>query len=252
MWETVSFAQRFARSRRCTRSWQLRCLAVSLLCLPFVLISGAAHLVSGQSAATLRIYIARHGETEWNVERRLQGATDTVLNATGRQQAAKLRDRLNGLRLDVVYSSTLSRSRETAEIARGQAPLKSLAGLSERKLGKFEGSRIDASNPVTAAEYKRRDQDPDDALDGGESLNQFFERVRSTINSIRDQHAAGAILIVGHQGTNRMILRTLLGLTAEQAQSMNQANDDVYLIELDSGSPPRLSKLVSQTNLNKL
>ena len=93
---------------------------------------------------------------------------------------------------DAVYSSTLSRSRETAEIARGQAPLKSFAGLSERKLGKFEGRRVDASDAETAAEYKRRGLDPDDALDGGESRNQFFERVRSTISSIRGQHARGS------------------------------------------------------------
>ena len=49
-----------------------------------------------------------------------------------------------------------------------------------------------------------------------------------------------------------MIIRALLGLTAQQAQSINQANDDVYLIELDSGNPPRLWKLVSEANLNKL
>ena len=68
MWE-ISFVQRFARCRKCTRSWELRWLTVCLLCLSFVLTSGAVHLVSGQSAATLRIYLARHGETEWNVER---------------------------------------------------------------------------------------------------------------------------------------------------------------------------------------
>jgi probable phosphoglycerate mutase len=252
MCERRSYAQRLARTCRCTRPWELPWLLVCLLCLSFVLTSGAAQPVAGQSGATLRIYLARHGETEWNVERRLQGGTDTPLNATGRQQAAKLRDRLKGVRLDGVYSSTLSRSRETAEIVRGQVPLKNLAGLSERKLGKFEGRRVDASDPVTAAEYKRRGLDPDDALDGGESLNQFFERVRSTIGSIRDQHAAGAILIVGHQNTNRMILRTILGLSVEQAQSINQANDEVYLIELDSGNPPRLWKFISETNLNDL
>ena len=50
----------------------------------------------GQSTGTLRIYLARHGETDWNAELRLQGATDTALNSTGRQQAAKLAERLKG------------------------------------------------------------------------------------------------------------------------------------------------------------
>jgi 2,3-bisphosphoglycerate-dependent phosphoglycerate mutase len=250
--EKGSFAQQSSLTDDCRRSWRLRWLIAVLFSVSSALTSAAAQQVSGQSAGTLRIYLARHGETEWNVERRLQGGTDTALNATGRQQAAKLRDLLRGLRLDAVYSSTLSRSRETAEVVRGQVPLKSDAGLNERKLGKFEGRRVDASDPETAAEYKRRGNDPDDAFDGGESLNQFYERVRPTISSIREQHTTGTILIVGHQGTNRMILRALLGLTREQAQAVNQANDEVYLIELESGNSRRLWKLVPQTNLNKL
>ena len=96
----------------------------------------------------LRIYLARHGETDWNAERRLQGTrTDTALNSTGRQQAAKLAERLKGVRLDAVYCSGLSRSRETAEIVRGEVPLKSLAGLNERNHGKFEGAKVDGSDP---------------------------------------------------------------------------------------------------------
>ena len=86
--------------------------------------------------ATLRIYLARHGQTDWNVEGRMQGGTDIPLNATGRQQAAALKDHLKDVRFDAVYSSTLSRSRETAEIVRGQVPLTSLAGLGERAIRK--------------------------------------------------------------------------------------------------------------------
>jgi broad specificity phosphatase PhoE len=124
--------------------------------------------------------------------------------------------------------------------------------LNERKQGKFEGQRTDASDDVTAAEYKRRAADPDDALDGGESLNQFDQRVRVTMGSIRNRHAAGAILIVGHLITNQMILRALLNLTFEQAQSIDQSNDEMYLLELDSRFPPRLWKMITETNLNDL
>ncbi len=225
---------------------------VCLFYLSFVLIFGAAQPVSGQSSATLRIYLVRHGETDWNVEHRVQGGTDTALNATGRQQAANLAERLNGVRLDAVYSSTLRRSRDTAEVARGKAPLTSLPGLNERKQGKFEGQRTDASDAVAAEEYKRRAGDPDDALDGGESLNQFYRRVRVTMGLIRSRHASGAVLIVGHLITNQMILRALLNLTFEQAQSIDQSNDEVYLLELDSRFPPRLWKLITESNLNDL
>ena len=225
---------------------------VFFLCLAILLTSGVDHPVWGQSAGGFRIYLARHGQTDWNVERRLQGGTDTPLNTTGRLQAAKLTERVKGVRLDAAYSSTLSRSRETAEIARGGAPLKSLTGLSERRVGKFEGKRVDGSDPATVQEFQKRSQDPQDELDGGESLNQFFERVRATIGAIRSQHGSGAILIVGHGGTNRMILRALFGLTAEQASSIEQANDELYLIELDAANPPRLWKMITETNLGDL
>ena len=211
------------------------------------------HPASAQSTGTLRIYLARHGETDWNAERRLQGRTDTALNSTGRQQAAKLAEHLKGVRLDAIYCSTLSRSRETAEIVRGEVPLKSLAGLNERRIGKFEGKKLDKnSDPATAQEYPKRSRDPDDELDGGESLNQFYERVRATFGDIRSQHISGAILIVGHAITNQMILRVVFGLTLQQATSIRQANDELYLIELDAGNPPRLWKLITEANLGDL
>jgi probable phosphoglycerate mutase len=205
-----------------------------------LLLLGASHAVSGQSSPGLRIYLARHGQTDWNADHRLQGATDTVLNSAGREQAARLAERLRGLKIDAVYSSTLRRSQETANTIRGSVPLEALAGLNERRLGMFEGRRVDATDPVTAREYARRSQEPDDTLDGGESLTQFFDRVRATVTAIRTERASGTILIVGHGGTNQMIVRTLLDLSAQQAQSFEQANDDLYLIELGPGRPAQL------------
>jgi 2,3-bisphosphoglycerate-dependent phosphoglycerate mutase len=210
---------------------------------------GSDHAVFGQSDGTLRIYLARHGETDWNVERRLQGGTDIPLNANGRNQADKLRDRLEGIALDAVYSSTLRRSRDTAQAVDARAPLKSLPGLSERRLGKFEGARLGDRDSAMAVEYKKRARDADDALDGGESWNQFFARVAGALDAIRAQHPSGVILIVGHQATNQMILRALLGLTLEQALSMYQNNGEVYLIEVDrEGQTSNFRKLISQTN----
>jgi len=225
---------------------------ISVLCLSIFVVLFLDHPVSAQSTGTLRIYLARHGETEWNAERRLQGRTDIPLNSTGRQQAAKLAERLKGVRLDAVYSSTLNRSVETATIVRGGAPVKSLAGLNERNHGKFEGTKVDGSDPAAEQEWRRRRRDPDDELDGGESLNQFYERVRATFETIRNQHSSGAFLIVGHSLTNQMILRALLGLTMQKATSIRQSNDELYLIELDAGNPPRLWKLITKDNLGDL
>ena len=224
----------------------------SVLCLSVFVMLFLDHVASAQSTGTLRIYLARHGETEWNADRRLQGRTDVPLNSTGRQQAAKLAERLKGIRLDAVYSSTLNRSVETATIARNGAPLNKLPGLNERNHGKFEGTKVDGSDPTAEQEWRRRRRDPEDELDGGESLNQFYERVRTALGVIRSEHSSGAILIVGHSLTNQMILRAIFGLTMQKATSIRQSNDELYLIELDTGNAPRLWKLITEANLGDL
>ena len=209
-----------------------------------------------QPDGTLRIYLARHGQTYWNLEGRIQGAMDIPLNATGRRQAAELAERLKGVQLNAVYSSQLSRSRETAEIAHGSAPLMPLAGLNERRLGKFEGQKLSrsttggsapgatpAQDPLTR-EYDRRIADPDDALDTGESLKDCAARIARTVADLRAKHRSGTILIVGHSLANQMVLKALLGLTFEQATKIQQANDDLFLIEFSGSEPPRTFKLV--------
>jgi len=201
---------------------------------------------SKPAPTTLRIYLARHGQTDWNLEGRTQGGIDIQLNATGREQARQLKTRLAGIPLDAVYSSTLRRSRETAEIVHGDTPLTSLPGLAERRFGKFEGG------PTNDPDLQRRRWIPEDSLDGGESLNVLRERVRTTLDTIRKQHASGSILIVGHDYMNRMVLSVMFGLSVEQMQSFDQANDELYLIELDTNNPPRLWKQITQANIKDL
>jgi probable phosphoglycerate mutase len=207
----------------------------------------------GQSSHGLRIYLARHGETDWNAEHRLQGSTDTALNSTGLKQAAQLAESLKGIHFDAVYSSTLRRSRDTADIVRGATPLKTVAALNERSVGKFEGKFLDRrKDPATAQEYPKRSRDPDDELDGGDSLKQFYARVSAGFEAIRSEHASGAILIVGHAITNQMILRSVFHLSLTEALGIKQGNDELYLIELEDGNAPRLWKLITKANLRDL
>ena len=229
-------------------------ITIGLVLLAITLAGPSSSLRAGQGRAsatgTLRLYLARHGQTDWNVEQRMQGGTDIPLNATGRKQAAALKDHLKGVRFDAVYSSTLSRSRETAEIVRGQVPLTSLPALGERRFGKFEGLLSNA--PDTGPEFERRRWDPQDALDGGESWVAFGDRVRSAIQTIRSKHPSGSILVVGHGGTNQAILQILFNLSLDDTRAITQANDELYLIELDATGAPRLWKLVTAANLRDL
>lgn len=221
--------------------------------LPLLLVTAPAarpHTAPSAQAGTLRIYLARHGETDWNTQGRIQGWTDTPLNATGREQAMQLKSRLIGIPLDAAYSSTLSRSRETAELAYGAARLTRLPELRERNMGKYQGQVT--SDPQIEPEYNRRRWMPDDSLDGGESLNVFEQRVGTAIARIRREHPGGDVLVVGHGFTNQMILKQLFNLNLDQTRGIGQANDELYLIELQQGTAPRLWKLIAAKNLTDL
>jgi len=125
--------------------------------------------------------------------------------------------------------------------------------LNERNVGKFEGKWLDRTKgPATAEEYPRRSRDPDDELDGGESVNQFYARVRATFADIQSQQSSGAILIVAHAITNQMILRAVFNISLAQAIAIKQANDELYLIEMNAGDSPCLWKLITETNLGDL
>jgi broad specificity phosphatase PhoE len=200
----------------------------------------------------LRIYVARHGQTAWNAERRLQGARDIPLNETGRQQARDLAARLEGIPLDRIYTSGLLRSRQTGDALEGRAPREVLPGLNEQSIGAFEGVYADGREPERYAEFQRRSAFRDDTLDGGESKNQHFARVKAAVDGIRERHPGGQVLIVAHGGTNVHVLRALLGLTEAEAEAIQQANDELYMVELGEGRRPLVWKQIPPDKLKEL
>lgn len=222
-----------------------RLFLLVLLALTMVVPAGAGQSAA-TSTATLRIYLARHGETEANVAGLTSGWVDAPLTARGREQARELAEILNGIPLDGVYSSTLSRSRDTAATVAGSRAVRAMAGLRERNWGRFSGG------PANAPEYLRRRSLEGDTLDGGESRGAFYERVRESIAEIRRQHPVGNVLVVGHGATNQQILRSLLDLTAEQAEMIIQGNDELYALDFVEGRPPLLWKLIRPKNLGDL
>ena len=196
---------------------------------------------------TLKIYIARHGETAFNAQRRVQGQLDIPLNARGLEQAAALRDTLRGVPLDAIYTSPLARGLTTAGIVAEGRPVRVLSTLSERNQGAFQGLLADSS-----ADFARRMTDPADALDGGETTFQLGNRARQALGTIRRAHRSGAVLIVGHFLTNQMLLRELLALTTARAMEITQANDELYLVEVTAASPTRTWKFVRASTLGDL
>jgi len=210
-------------------------------------------LPAAAETPVLDIYLVRHGQTQWNLEKRLQGATDNVLNDTGRRQATELAQRLAGVPFSHIYSSGLRRAQETAAAFAGHTPVTSLPALNERSFGKFEGIFEDQRDAALFSEFGKRGNVLDDALDGGESLQSQADRVKAAVRQITNRHTSGSIAIVAHGGVNPLVLAALLDIpVAEAVARIKQANDEVYLVRLRSGQPPSVWKQVSRSTLEQL
>ena len=197
----------------------------------------------------LRLYVARHGQTDWNAKRRLQGATDIPLNEVGLLQARQLAESLSGLVFDQVYCSELQRSRPTALAVAPDESLIALADLNEQALGSFEGREL--TDAGTLDSFRRRLRTAGDDLDGGESLAAHHDRVGRALAHIRAKHESGTVLTVGHGGTNAQLIRAAMKLGATDELTFWQKNGEVLLLELDGSAPARLWRAVSAADVSR-
>jgi broad specificity phosphatase PhoE len=159
------------------------------------------------------ILLARHGETEWNVERRWQGHADVPLNALGRDQAHDLAARLAGEHVDAIYASDLSRARETAEIvgaALGVA-VRTLRELREIDVGSWSGRTTDE---IQREDPGARDRVRDHGYgwEGGETPAQMAARVVAAVRRLAAEHPDERILIVAHGGVIRALGAAAAGI----------------------------------------
>jgi 2,3-bisphosphoglycerate-dependent phosphoglycerate mutase len=182
----------------------------------------------------LELYVARHGETDWNKERRLQGSVDVALNSTGEAQARELASKLAHLAFDHLYVSALKRAQQTAAAFPQHIPRTVLADLNERRLGVFEGAQLHGMDTQALASYRARKFDWDDMLGTGESLRMHQTRVRRAVQTIRERHRNGIVLIVAHGATNALMLSDLQGRHPSDVADLHIDNGSVYRAVLDA------------------
>ncbi len=157
-----------------------------------------------------RIIAIRHGETDWNVQTRIQGHMDIDLNDKGLWQASRLAPSLADEGLAQVYTSDLSRAKVTAQaFAHALAiPLLEDLGLRERHFGIYEGltwQELEELHPQEARAWKSRD--PHWVPPQGESLEMFRLRIVTTINGLAAKHLGEQIAIVTHGGVLDVLYR---------------------------------------------
>jgi probable phosphoglycerate mutase len=186
-----------------------------------------------------RILALRHGETDWNVEGRIQGQIDIGLNDEGRAQAELLASALAEEPISAIYSSDLRRARATAE-ALGRATgiaLQLDAGLRERHFGAFQAHTVDEverDHPELAKRWRSREADF--APEGGESLTEFFERCVTTATLIAARHPGQTVAIVSHGGVLDCLYRAANGMALEAPRSWQLGNASINrLLFTDQG-----------------
>ena len=170
------------------------------------------------------ILLVRHGETDWNLHRRLQGHSDTPLNDRGREQARTLAAELADEPIDAVYSSDLVRAHETARIVAEQHGLDVTAtgDLRERHFGTWEGlsdDEIEARFPEAAT----------GVIGDGESREAMARRVFDALQRIAKQHPEGRVLVVSHGGPLRAVLRHCGVNGVERV-------DNCHIVRLEAGN----------------
>lgn len=174
-----------------------------------------------------RLILIRHGETAWNRVSRIQGHTDIPLSPLGRAQAERLAEALADEPLAAIYSSDLSRARQTAEaLARArQLPVRFDAQLRERAFGRFEGlswDEISQGFPEDAARWRRRE--PDFEVGGGESLNTFSARCLDAARRAAVAHPGQDIALVAHGGVLDCLYRAATRAALDAPRSWQLGN----------------------------
>lgn len=159
----------------------------------------------------MKIYVARHGQTDWNVRHLAQGRTDVPLNETGIRQAEALWEKLKDVQFTAVYASPLERAVKTAKIATGgQHEVFCDDRLIERAFGDYEGSNSDDWVAVTG--YDIDDLRINIDIGGVETVTSVLERTKLFLDSIKPKFTDDeAILIVTHSQIVRGLHHNIIG-----------------------------------------
>lgn len=166
---------------------------------------------------TTRVYLVRHGATQMTAENRFSGAIGAELSDDGRQQAARLGERIRDDHIAAVYASPLSRSAETAGIIAGSCGLTPILrdDLREISHGPWEGLTRDEVEARFPGEYPAWEEDPFTyAPAGAESGVAVLARALPVIREIVTAHEGECVLVVSHKATIRLVLCSVLGIDA--------------------------------------
>lgn len=178
------------------------------------------------------VILIRHGETEWNKEKRVQGQIDIPLSEEGKKQAKALSEKLKTLSVDHIYSSTLKRARETAKIISKNVSIDVITDprLNERNYGVYEGALwTDVDKKYTEKGINFHSTTPPQ----GENPERFIKRVLESFTDIVTKHTRQTIGIICHSGVLHVLIRHLKNIPHDTHATFRFPNTSISIYHID-------------------
>jgi broad specificity phosphatase PhoE len=177
------------------------------------------------------ILLARHGETDWNRDKRWQGLADVSLNERGREQAGALAEKLEAVPLGAIYASDLRRGYETALVIgeRKGLVVTPMRELREIDVGSWTGLSQDEVKERFPDEYSQLRTRTGRGWEGGETYAEMGRRVLEAMRWIAREHPLEQVLVVTHSGPIRAIRAHALGLDYATDRKSSPTVDRVEL-----------------------
>ncbi|MGL5316143.1 MAG: histidine phosphatase family protein [Peptostreptococcaceae bacterium] len=185
-------------------------------------------------------YIARHGQTNWNILGKTQGHGNSDLTEKGEEQARELADAMVNYPIDLIFTSDLGRAVQTAEIVGNKIGInvEKTEALREMGFGVWEGLLIDEIKKDHANTYDTWRNEPHLVdIPGGETLHIIKERVDNFIQEINEKYDNKHILLVSHSVTVRVMLLSFLNSGMENIYRIKQDNTALNIVEFRNYGP---------------
>ncbi len=184
-----------------------------------------------------RLWLVRHGQTDWNAAGRVQGHIPTDLNLEGRAQSLALGKLLADRPFAALYSSDLPRALQTSELllqgAKLSVPIQSTEQLRERSFGPYEGATSpEIRAPRTALGLSSTGDLADwTGMPGIESNNALWSRIQATLKNISAQHSAQDVLVITHGGVIAQAINHILGIPEGTPRRYPLSNGIVAILQ---------------------
>ncbi|MFB3886904.1 MAG: histidine phosphatase family protein [Thermodesulfobacteriota bacterium] len=184
------------------------------------------------------VYLIRHGQTAWNKEEIFRGRADVSLNSVGLREAELVGEYLKGTEIHAIYSSPLSRARETARRIAQFFNLKVqfLEGINDMSFGRWEGHPLREIQITDRELYQQWREEPHLVrIPGGETLDEVRVRAMAALDQVAQYHHGKTVVLVSHRVVNKVIICGILGIDNSHFWQIGQDTAAINRIQFQEG-----------------